>query len=70
MSSTGPGAPPWSGPLSAPIAPVTALTMSERVLAITRAVKVDAFMPWSMTVTQYVSRALATTGSGSLPCTM
>jgi len=26
--------------------------MSERVLAMTRAVKVEAFMPWSMTVTQ------------------
>ena len=35
-----------------PIAPVTALTMSERVLAMTRAVNVDAFMPWSVTVTQ------------------
>jgi hypothetical protein len=31
--------------LSAPTAPVTALTMSDRVLAITRAVKVEAFMP-------------------------
>ena len=52
MSSTGPGAPPCSGPLSAPTAPVTALTMSERVDAITRAAKVEAFMPWSETVTQ------------------
>jgi len=26
--------------------------MSERVLAITRAANVDAFMPWSITVTQ------------------
>ncbi len=67
MSSTGPGAPPCSGPLSAPIAPVTALTVSDRVLAITRAAKVDAFMPWSMTVTQYVSIARAAMGSGSLP---
>jgi hypothetical protein len=31
---------------------VTAETMSERVDAITRAVKVEAFMPWSETVTQ------------------
>ena len=45
MSSTGPGAPPCSGPFKAPIAPVTALTMSERVLAITRAANVDAFIP-------------------------
>ena len=52
ISSTGPGAPPWSGPFNAPIAPEAALTMSERVLAITRAVNVDAFMPWSITVTQ------------------
>jgi len=52
MSSTGPGAPPCSGPLSAPIAPVTALTMSERVLAMTRPANVEAFMPWSITVTQ------------------
>jgi hypothetical protein len=34
------------------MAPVTALTMSERVLAMTRAVNVDAFRPWSITVTQ------------------
>jgi len=70
MSSTGPGAPPWSGPFIAPIAPVTALTISERVLAITRAVNVEAFMPWSITVTQYVSSARTATGSGSLPSTM
>ena len=70
MSSAGPGAPPCSGPLSAPIAPVTALTMSERVLAMTRAVNVEAFMPWSMTVTQYASIARAAMGSGSLPWSM
>jgi hypothetical protein len=29
----------------APMAPVTALTMSERVLAMTRPVNVEAFMP-------------------------
>jgi hypothetical protein len=38
--------------LRAPSAPVTGLTMSERVLAITRLASVDAFMPWSITVTQ------------------
>jgi len=52
MSSTGPGAPPWSGPLSAPIAATTADTRSARVDATTRAVKVDAFMPCSATVTR------------------
>jgi hypothetical protein len=37
--------------LSAPIAR-SPRSLSERVLAMTRAVKVEAFMPWSMTVTQ------------------
>ena len=35
-------APPWSAPLSAPIAPTTAEYRSESVLVITRAVNVDA----------------------------
>ena len=52
MSSTGPGAPPCSGPLSAPSAPTTAETASEPVEAMTRAVKVEAFIPWSLTVTR------------------
>ena len=34
------------------LGPVTAETMSERVEAITRAANVEAFMPWSETVTQ------------------
>jgi hypothetical protein len=45
MSSTGPGAPPCRGPLSAPIAATTAETLSEPVDATTRAAKVDAFIP-------------------------
>ena len=45
MSSAGPGAPPCSGPLSAPTAPVIADTKSEPVDAMTRAVNVDAFKP-------------------------
>ena len=45
MSSAGPGAPPCSGPLSAPIAPVTADTKSEPVDTITRAANVDALKP-------------------------
>ncbi len=52
MSSTGPGAPPWSGPLSEPSAATIAETASERVEATTRAVNVDAFMPCSATVTR------------------
>ena len=46
----GPGAPPWSGPFRAPSAPTTAETRSEPVEVITRAVKVEAFRPWSTTV--------------------
>jgi hypothetical protein len=45
MSRAGPGAPPCSGPFSAPIAPVMADTRSEPVDAITRAANVDAFSP-------------------------
>src|ERR1700722_14970860 len=40
-------APPWRGPLSAPIAPVTAEWMSARVAAMTRAAKVLALSSWS-----------------------
>src|SRR6476469_3959213 len=40
--TTSAGAPPWSGPLSAPIAPHTAEAMSLRVEVMTRAVKVEA----------------------------
>ncbi len=36
-------APPWSGPLSAPIAPTIVEWMSVSVAAATRAAKVDAF---------------------------
>ena len=40
-----PGAPPCSGPLSAPIAPTTADTRSDPVDVMTRAVNVDALRP-------------------------
>ena len=40
-------APPCSGPLSAPIAPVMALNMSDSVEAMMRAVNVEAFIVWS-----------------------
>ena len=54
-----PGAPPCSGPFSAPMAPTTAETASDPVEAMTRAVKVEAFIPWSLTVTRYVSTPVA-----------
>jgi hypothetical protein len=43
--------------LSAPTAPTTPETKSDRVETITRAAKVEAFMPWSETVFRYVSSA-------------
>ena len=42
------GAPPWSGPASAPIAAHTASATSAPVEATTRAVNVDALKPWSI----------------------
>ena len=52
MSRTGPGAPPCSGPLRAQMAATTALTMSDPVDVTTRAAKVEALRPWSITVTR------------------
>ena len=52
MSSTGPGAPPWSGPLSAPMPATIAETASDPVDATTRAAYVEAFIPWSAMVTR------------------
>ncbi len=46
------GAPPWSGPLSAPTAPDRAAAASAPVEVITRAVNVDAFMPCSAALIQ------------------
>ena len=47
MLSTRAGAPPCSGPDIAPTAPDSAAATSAPVEAITRAVKVEAFMPCS-----------------------
>ena len=47
MPSTREGAPPCSGPLIAPTAPEIAAATSAPVDAMTRAVKVEAFMPCS-----------------------
>jgi hypothetical protein len=52
ISSTGPGAPPCSGPLSAAKPATTHGITSEPVEATTRAANVDAFRPWSDTVSQ------------------
>jgi hypothetical protein len=52
ISNTGSGAPPWSGPVSAQYPPVTAANRSAWVEATTRVAKVEAFMPWSHTVTK------------------
>ena len=52
MCSTRAGAPPCSGPDSAPIAPDSAAATSAPVEAITRAVNVEAFMPCSAALTQ------------------
>ncbi len=59
------GAPPCSGPLMAPIAPDIAAATSAPVEAMTRAVKVDAFMPCSAAETKYASIARTCAGSGS-----
>ena len=64
-------APPCSGPLSAPIAPVMAECMSDSVEAITRAVKVDAFISWSacrISATSKVFAAASVTGSPFSMC--
>ena len=52
IGSTRAGAPPCSGPDIAPIAPDIAAATSAPVEAITRAVKVEAFMPCSAAETK------------------
>jgi hypothetical protein len=49
------------------MAPTTAETISERVEMITRATKVEAFMPWSTTVFRYVSSARHCSELGTSP---
>ena len=61
------GAPPCSGPDSAPMAPTMQAPTSAPVEAMTRAVNVDALKPWSMVAIRYCSRARARSGSGSSP---
>ena len=56
--------------MRAAIAPVIAENMSDRVEAITRAVNVEAFMVWSAYRINVVSRAAASSCSGSSPESM
>ncbi len=60
-------APPCSGPLSAPIAPVIAECMSDSVDAITRAVNVEAFISWSACRIRATSNVFAAAGDGRSP---
>ena len=69
-SITAEGAPPCAGPLSAPMAPTRQDARSESVEAMTRAVKVDAFMPWSANRTRYVLSACTSSGAASFPFSM
>ena len=70
MSSARLGAPPCSGPESAPMPPTTAAARSAPVDVITRAVKVDALKPWSTVVMRYCSTARAYSGFGTSPFIM
>ena len=63
-------APPCSGPLSAPIAPSDGGVMSDNVEAITRAVKVDAFISWSACRIRAASNVFAAAGLGCSPASM
>ena len=63
-------APPWSGPLSAPIAPVIAECMSDSVEAITRAVNVEAFISWSAWRIRATSNVLTASSDGRSPDNM
>ena len=70
MSRARLGAPPWSGPDSAPIAATIAAPRSAPVEVTTRAVKVDALKPWSMVRIMYCSMARACGAEGTSPVSM
>ena len=70
MSSARLGAPPCSGPESAPIAPTIPEPRSAPVEVMTRAVNVDALKPWSMVEMRYCSIARAYSGRGVTPVIM
>ena len=60
-------APPWDGPLSVPMALVTAEYKSASVPVVTRAEKVEALKPWSASKMRYLSIAWTVSGLGSSP---
>ena len=60
-------APPCSGPLRAPMAPVMAEWMSARVAAMTRAAKVLAFSSWSACRISAMSKARVAVSEGFSP---
>ena len=70
MSRARLGAPPCSGPDSAPMAATMAEPRSAPVDVTTRAVKVDALKPWSIVRIMYCSMARACSGLGSVPVNM
>lgn len=70
VSSARLGAPPCSGPDSAPTAATRQAAMSAPVEATTRAVNVEALKPWSTVEIRYCSTARARAGSGSEPVSM
>ena len=60
-------APPWSGPLRAPMAPVMAEWMSARVAAMTRAAKVLALSSWSAWRMSAMSKVRVAVSEGFSP---
>ncbi|CAM5419876.1 hypothetical protein SCYAM73S_01315 [Streptomyces cyaneofuscatus] len=70
VSSARLGAPPCSGPESAPTAATRQAATSAPVEATTRAVNVEALKPWSTVEMRYCSTARTRSGSGSVPVSM
>src|SRR5439155_1553711 len=63
-------APPWSGPLRAPIAEVIAECRSDMVAAVTRAAKVEALNSWSACRMSATSNVFTSSGVGLPPRSM
>ena len=63
-------APPWSGPLRAPMPETTPEYMSERVATVTRAANVEAFSSWSAWRISAVSIAFSASALGFRPVSM
>ncbi len=67
MSRARLGAPPCSGPDSAPMAPTMEAARSAPVEVMTRAAKVEALKPWSMVSIRYCSMARTWAAGASCP---